>query len=111
MGQDKKLPHTGNSQTISEIEKPVAVDRFSVRCCSAIATVRANASTGLACWHLIWVVVIGIVILVVVIFVLLVLLVFLIFFILLIVLLIIVKFALLGRLAGLSAVDLRMRLR
>ena len=105
---NKKLPRTGNGQTISEIEKSIAVDNFPVGCRSAIATtMRANAGTGLAWLHLIWVVLIGIVILLIVFFILLVLLIFLVLFILLIVLLVIVKFALLRRLGGLSAVYLR----
>src|SRR6266702_4614729 len=76
---NKKLPRTGNGQTISEIEKSIAVDSFPVGCRAAIATtMRANAGTGLAWLHFIWVV-----------------------------LIVIVKFALLRRLGGLSAVYLR----
>jgi hypothetical protein len=67
----------------------------------------ANTGTCLPWWHLIWVVLIGIVILLIVFIILLILLIFLVLFILLVFLLVVVKFALLRRLDGLSAVDLR----
>jgi hypothetical protein len=101
------LLRTGNGQTISEIEQPIAVDSFPVGCHSAIASMGANTGTCLPWWYLIWVVLIGIVIFLIVFFILLVLLIFLVLFILLIVLLVVVKFAFLRRLDGLSAIDLR----
>ena len=111
--ENKELPRTSNGQAISEIEKPIAVDSFPVRCHSAIASAMgANTGTCLARRHLIWVVLIGVIIIIIVFFILLVLLIFLVLLILLIVLVVVVKFALLRRLGGLSAVDLRrMRLR
>ena len=110
---NKRLLRTGNGQAISEIEEPISVDSFPVGCHSAIAsTMGANACTCLPWWRLIRVVLIGILILLIVFFIFLVLFIFFVLFILLIVLLVVVKFALLRRLGGLSAVDLRrMRLR
>jgi hypothetical protein len=67
----------------------------------------ANTGTCLARRHLIWVVLIRILIVLIIIVIFIVLLIFLVFLIVLIVLLVIVKFALLWRLGGLSAIDLR----
>ena len=72
----------------------------------------ANTGTCLARRHLIWVVLIRILIVLIVIVIFIVLLIFLVLLIVFIVLLVVVKFALLRRFSGLSAINLRgVRLR